>query len=225
MPTQHIIHGSTPLSQIGVATGISPDRSILPAVPSTPTSQDEDDDIVGKKKQKRGVLPKHATSIMRSWLFQHIVHPYPTEDEKRQIAAQTNLTLLQVNNWFINARRRILQPMLDASNPDSSHKAKKAKTQSTRPLQRFWPDNIANLQPQLPSHTSSHSQSSDHDQQSPGGSSEDKVGLGKENGISSSSEKHCVDDDVTREDALSIQDLNSPSDSSLDVSDASSFAD
>jgi hypothetical protein len=24
-------------------------------------------------------------------------HPYPTEDEKRAIAAQTNLTLLQVN--------------------------------------------------------------------------------------------------------------------------------
>lgn len=40
--------------------------------------------------------------------------------------------------------------MLDASNPDSSHKAKKAKTQSTRPVQRFWPDNIANLQPQMP---------------------------------------------------------------------------
>jgi hypothetical protein len=80
---------------------------------------------------------------MRSWLFQHLVvcklptfhlylliyiplilfaivmlqHPYPTEDEKRQIAAQTDLTLLQVNNWFINARRRILQPMLDASTP------------------------------------------------------------------------------------------------------------
>lgn len=46
------------------------------------------------------------------FIFQH---PYPTEDEKRTIAAQTNLTLLQVNNWFINARRRILQPMLDAS--------------------------------------------------------------------------------------------------------------
>lgn len=42
-------------------------------------------------------------------------HPYPTEDEKRQIASQTNLTLLQVNNWFINARRRILQPMLDGA--------------------------------------------------------------------------------------------------------------
>uniref|UniRef100_A0A4W3H540 Pbx/knotted 1 homeobox 2 n=1 Tax=Callorhinchus milii TaxID=7868 RepID=A0A4W3H540_CALMI len=69
-------------------------------------------------------------------------HPYPTEDEKRQIAGQTNLTLLQVNNWFINARRRILQPMLDASNPDPAPKAKKIKSQH-RPTQRFWPDSIA----------------------------------------------------------------------------------
>ncbi|XP_055971043.1 homeobox protein PKNOX2 isoform X2 [Sorex fumeus] len=102
-----------------------------------------------KSKNKRGVLPKHATNIMRSWLFQHLMHPYPTEDEKRQIAAQTNLTLLQVNNWFINARRRILQPMLDASNPDPAPKAKKIKSQH-RPTQRFWPNSIAAgvLQPQ-----------------------------------------------------------------------------
>lgn len=26
-----------------------------------------------KSQQKRGILPKQATSIMRSWLFQHIV--------------------------------------------------------------------------------------------------------------------------------------------------------
>ncbi|XP_076838709.1 homeobox protein PKNOX1 isoform X2 [Brachyhypopomus gauderio] len=99
-------------------------------------SQDE-----GSSKAKRGILPKHATSVMRSWLFQHIGHPYPTEDEKKQIALQTNLTLLQVNNWFINARRRILQPMLDASSSDTP-KSKK-KTPQTRPLQRFWPDSLA----------------------------------------------------------------------------------
>ncbi|XP_032888209.1 homeobox protein PKNOX1 isoform X2 [Amblyraja radiata] len=98
-------------------------------------------DSENSPKSKRGVLPKQATNVMRSWLFQHIAHPYPTEDEKRQIAGQTNLTLLQVNNWFINARRRILQPMLDASNPDTPPKAKKIKTQS-RPVQRFWPDSI-----------------------------------------------------------------------------------
>uniref|UniRef100_A0A673GD78 Homeobox protein PKNOX1-like n=1 Tax=Sinocyclocheilus rhinocerous TaxID=307959 RepID=A0A673GD78_9TELE len=92
-------------------------------------------------KAKRGILPKHATSVMRSWLFQHIGHPYPTEDEKKQIALQTNLTLLQVNNWFINARRRILQPMLDASSSDTPKNKK--KTPQTRPLQRFWPNSLA----------------------------------------------------------------------------------
>lgn len=93
-------------------------------------------------------------------------HPYPTEDEKRHIAAQTNLTLLQVNNWFINARRRILQPMLDASNPAATDQpssgnslhgkcssSKKAKNSgngnSKQAAQRFWPENIASLQPQL----------------------------------------------------------------------------
>jgi hypothetical protein len=50
-------------------------------------------------------------------------HPYPTEDEKRQIASETNLTLLQVNNWFINARRRILQPMLDGAGAGATEAA------------------------------------------------------------------------------------------------------
>ncbi|XP_044606738.1 homeobox protein PKNOX1 isoform X3 [Equus asinus] len=102
----------------------------------------------GSSKNKRGVLPKHATNVMRSWLFQHIGHPYPTEDEKKQIAAQTNLTLLQVNNWFINARRRILQPMLDSSCSETP-KTKK-KTAQNRPVQRFWPDSIASGAAQPP---------------------------------------------------------------------------
>lgn len=34
---------------------------------------DDDEDGSKKGKSKRGVLPKHATNIMRSWLFQHIV--------------------------------------------------------------------------------------------------------------------------------------------------------
>lgn len=39
--------------------------------------------------------------------------------------------------------------MLDASNPEPTKKAK-SKPQN-RPLQRFWPESIANIQPQLPS--------------------------------------------------------------------------
>nr|XP_022899732.1 homeobox protein PKNOX2-like [Onthophagus taurus] len=156
-----VVHGSTPLSQIGanlcsVAPSDHSSGPLSPA-PTTPggSADDCDSDFTSRigRKQKRGVLPKQATSVMRSWLFQHLVHPYPTEDEKRHIAAQTNLTLLQVNNWFINARRRILQPMLDASTPQENsstagspaHKKKKGQNNN----RRFWNQDFSNMQPQI----------------------------------------------------------------------------
>jgi len=78
----------------------------------------DDDDPTGKSKnsKKRGIFPKVATNILRAWLFQHLTHPYPSEDQKKQLAQDTGLSILQVNNWFINARRRIVQPMIDQSN-------------------------------------------------------------------------------------------------------------
>ncbi|XP_050300442.1 homeobox protein Meis3-like [Anthonomus grandis grandis] len=163
-----VVHGSTPLSQIGahlcqpVPAPPSDCSGPLSPAPTTPGGSNDDCDSDfsrGGKKQKRGVLPKHATSVMRSWLFQHLVHPYPTEDEKRHIAAQTNLTLLQVNNWFINARRRILQPMLDASTPPGQEGGqahspggggtKKKKSQNNN--RRFWPQEFGSMQANLDS--------------------------------------------------------------------------
>jgi len=38
------------------------------AITTSQTSFSDDDD----RKLKRGVLPKRATQIMKSWLFQHI---------------------------------------------------------------------------------------------------------------------------------------------------------
>ncbi|ORZ23619.1 hypothetical protein BCR42DRAFT_344407 [Absidia repens] len=64
-------------------------------------------------KRRRGNLPKAVTAILRDWLSDHKKHPYPTEDEKDTLAGLTGLTLNQISNWFINARRRILQPMLE----------------------------------------------------------------------------------------------------------------
>uniref|UniRef100_A0A2K6ADD9 PBX/knotted 1 homeobox 2 n=1 Tax=Mandrillus leucophaeus TaxID=9568 RepID=A0A2K6ADD9_MANLE len=94
-----------------------------------------------KSKNKRGVLPKHATNIMRSWLFQHLMlhPPYPHPKAMQAVTHQVSTLPL---GRFINARRRILQPMLDASNPDPAPKAKKIKSQH-RPTQRFWPNSIA----------------------------------------------------------------------------------
>jgi hypothetical protein len=67
-------------------------------------------------KRRRGNLPKAVTAILRDWLSDHKKHPYPTEDEKDYLANRTGLTLNQISNWFINARRRILQPMLEQEN-------------------------------------------------------------------------------------------------------------
>lgn len=55
--------------------------------------------------------------------------------------------------------------MLDASNPETNHKSKKSKTQSSRPVQRFWPENIASIQPQVQSpNGSEHSHSGENNQ-------------------------------------------------------------
>ncbi|XP_065056417.1 homeobox protein homothorax-like isoform X2 [Rhopilema esculentum] len=80
---------------------------------SFPGTEEEENDR--RKQKKRGIFPKVATNIMKAWLFQHLTHPYPSEEQKRILANETGLTILQVNNWFINARRRIVQPMIDAS--------------------------------------------------------------------------------------------------------------
>jgi len=80
------------------------------------SSSDDKDDVKGRQPKKRGIFPKQATNILRAWLFQNLTHPYPSEEQKKQLSQQTGLTILQVNNWFINARRRIVQPMIDSSN-------------------------------------------------------------------------------------------------------------
>ncbi|XP_073495124.1 homeobox protein Meis2 isoform X4 [Phyllobates terribilis] len=98
-------------------SGLDPAGDVLDnSVASPGTGDDDDPDKEKKRQKKRGIFPKVATNIMRAWLFQHLTHPYPSEEQKKQLAQDTGLTILQVNNWFINARRRIVQPMIDQSN-------------------------------------------------------------------------------------------------------------
>lgn len=56
---------------------------------------------------------------MKRWLILHKKHPYPTEREKQILADETGLMVNQISNWFINARRRILQPLLESENKQS----------------------------------------------------------------------------------------------------------
>ncbi|CAL4953662.1 unnamed protein product [Urochloa decumbens] len=63
-------------------------------------------------RPQRG-LPERAVSVLRAWLFEHFLHPYPTDGDKQMLAKQTGLTRNQVSNWFINARVRLWKPMVE----------------------------------------------------------------------------------------------------------------
>uniref|UniRef100_A0ACD5TU37 Uncharacterized protein n=2 Tax=Avena sativa TaxID=4498 RepID=A0ACD5TU37_AVESA len=63
-------------------------------------------------RPQRG-LPESAVSVLRAWLFEHFLHPYPKDSEKVMLARQAGLSRGQVSNWFINARVRLWKPMVE----------------------------------------------------------------------------------------------------------------
>ncbi|KAI9336097.1 hypothetical protein BDR26DRAFT_865130 [Obelidium mucronatum] len=50
--------------------------------------------------KSRANFTPDVLDILTSWLVAHKQDPYPTVEQKRALAST------QVNNWFINARRR-----------------------------------------------------------------------------------------------------------------------
>ncbi|KAK6158128.1 hypothetical protein DH2020_005442 [Rehmannia glutinosa] len=58
------------------------------------------------RKRRAGKLPGDTTTVLKNWWQQHSKWPYPTEDDKAKLVEQTGLQLKQINNWFINQRKR-----------------------------------------------------------------------------------------------------------------------
>ncbi|XP_043814788.1 homeobox protein knotted-1-like 1 isoform X2 [Manihot esculenta] len=65
------------------------------------------------KKRKRGKLPEVARMILLEWWKNHYRWPYPTEEEKVKLSEITGLDQKQINNWFINQRKRHWKPSED----------------------------------------------------------------------------------------------------------------
>lgn len=92
-------------------SSLSPDHHRL-------SSMSANSDYIGHAAcvpRRRGKLPKDVTELLKGWLMEHSSHPYPNEDEKRRLCVATGLSISQVSNWFINARRRILVPQQSAA--------------------------------------------------------------------------------------------------------------
>ncbi|KAJ6330265.1 hypothetical protein OIU76_008974 [Salix suchowensis] len=63
-------------------------------------------------RPQRG-LPERSVSVLRAWMFQNFLHPYPKDAEKHLLAVKSGLTRSQVSNWFINARVRLWKPLIE----------------------------------------------------------------------------------------------------------------
>ncbi|KAG1763032.1 hypothetical protein EDD22DRAFT_888910 [Suillus occidentalis] len=91
-----------------------PSATPAPATTSSPTSRSPpsapSSALADRPMRKRGKLPKETTDYLKAWLHRHSDHPYPSEEEKKQLCNATGLSMSQVSNWMINARRRILAP-------------------------------------------------------------------------------------------------------------------
>ncbi|KAL0375830.1 UNVERIFIED_CONTAM: Homeobox protein knotted-1-like 1 [Sesamum calycinum] len=67
------------------------------------------------KERKKGKLPKDARVALLDWWNEHYDWPYPTEEEKNWLSDVTGLEQKQINNWFVNQRKRHWRPMDDDS--------------------------------------------------------------------------------------------------------------
>ncbi|KAJ5983642.1 hypothetical protein N7481_005741 [Penicillium waksmanii] len=85
------------------------------------------DPVDPRTRRRRGNLPKPVTDILRAWFHEHLDHPYPSEEDKQMFMTRTGLTISQISNWFINARRRQLpalrNQMRGGADPDSSRQS------------------------------------------------------------------------------------------------------
>jgi len=75
-------------------------------------------------RRKRRNFSKNSTEVLNQYFYQHLSNPYPSEEEKEELAKKCAITVSQVSNWFGNKRIRYKKTIAKAQ--EESNIAKKA---------------------------------------------------------------------------------------------------
>lgn len=67
---------------------------------------------------------------LKTWLMEHMHHPYPTDQEKAEMVQKTGIDVKRLNNWFVNNRIRYWKPRMEALQRQQQHRP---TTTLTRP--------------------------------------------------------------------------------------------
>ncbi|XP_021732364.1 BEL1-like homeodomain protein 9 [Chenopodium quinoa] len=98
-------------------------------------------------RSQRG-FPDKAVAVLKNWLFEHFLHPYPSDSDKHMLAQKTGLSRSQVSNWFTNARVRLWKPMVEEMHA-FERKTQCSKAEDTPKFFSLVTDQQTSLQPQL----------------------------------------------------------------------------
>jgi len=90
--------------------------SSMPQTATSVSSPTKTTPSKGKSQRKSSSLPSETVEYLKAWMMspEHVAHPYPTEQEKAQIMADTGIELKQLTNWFVNNRKRYWKPRVEA---------------------------------------------------------------------------------------------------------------
>jgi len=75
-------------------------------LPRTDTEEARGSRLRSERGSKRRGFDANHTRVLRDWYDTHLDSPYPSSEEKAQMAQLTNLSRYQVTRWFGNVRTR-----------------------------------------------------------------------------------------------------------------------